>query len=122
MTHALWEPSNEPLSIEPRPPKLASLAPAPRSPPVNALAARAAYDGPSFEAGEDCGTRVAAWLARLAALELVEGARLWNRRAHRRMAGALVAFAEELESAADGRSPPRAAPPPRPAGLPPCGG
>jgi ABC-type thiamine transport system ATPase subunit len=46
-------------------------------------------------------TRVAACLARLSALELVDGSRWWNRRQRRRMAAALEAYAEELESAAD---------------------
>ncbi len=61
-----------------------------------------AYDSTSFSAGQDCGTRVAACVARLAALELVDGAHWWNRRRRRLMAGALVACAEELEGAADG--------------------
>jgi hypothetical protein len=70
------------------------------------------YDSTSFAAGQDCGTRVAACMARLCALEVIDGSRWWNRRGHRLMAGALVAYAEELESAADadGRcasSPPR---------------
>jgi hypothetical protein len=60
-----------------------------------------AYDGTSFSAGQDCGTRTAACVARLAALELVGAARWWNRRRRRLMASALVACAEELESAAD---------------------
>ncbi len=61
----------------------------------------ASYDGPSFLAGQDCGTRVAACLARLAAIELVDDARWWNRWKRRLMARALVACAEELESVAD---------------------
>jgi hypothetical protein len=60
-----------------------------------------AYDSTSFSAGQDCGTRVAARLARLAALELIDDSRWWNRRSHRLMARALVACAEDLESAAD---------------------
>jgi hypothetical protein len=60
------------------------------------------YDPTSFSAGRDCGTRVAACLARLTALELMEHARWWNRRRRRVMAGALVACAEELERQADG--------------------
>lgn len=60
-----------------------------------------AYDGTSFSAGQDCGTRVAACVARLAALELVNGSRWWNRRRRRLMASALVACAEELETTAD---------------------
>lgn len=70
----------------------------PQSPPVKATNA---YDSASFAAGQDCGTRVAACLARTCALELIGGSRWWNRRGHRLMAGALVAYAEELESAAD---------------------
>ena len=60
-----------------------------------------AYDSTSFSAGQDSGTRVAACIARLAALELTDHSRWWNRRRHRLMAGALVACAEELECAAD---------------------
>jgi hypothetical protein len=60
-----------------------------------------AYDSASFYAGQDSGTRVAACVARLAALELTDHSRWWNRRRHRLMAGALVACAEELELAAD---------------------
>jgi hypothetical protein len=55
----------------------------------------------SFAAGQDCGTRVAACLARLTALELLDGARWWNRWRRRLMAGALVACAEDLERSAD---------------------
>jgi hypothetical protein len=60
-----------------------------------------AWDGASFSAGHDCGTRVAACVARLAALELMDHARWWNRWKRRLMAGALVACAEDLECAAD---------------------
>jgi hypothetical protein len=60
-----------------------------------------AYDGASFAAGHDCGTRVAACVARLSALELIDGSRWWNRWVRRLMAGALVAHAEGLESTAD---------------------
>jgi hypothetical protein len=60
-----------------------------------------AYDGASFAAGQDCGTRVAASIARVCALELIDDSRWWNRRRHRLMADALVAYAEGLESAAD---------------------
>lgn len=60
-----------------------------------------AYDSASFSAGQDCGTRVAACVARLAALDLVDDARWWNRRRRRLMARALVACAEEMECAAD---------------------
>jgi hypothetical protein len=59
------------------------------------------YDTGSFDAGQDCGTRIAAGIARLSALELIDGSRWWNRRGRRRMAAALVAYAEALESAAD---------------------
>jgi hypothetical protein len=59
----------------------------------------------SFSAGQDCGTRTAACVARLAALELVSDSRWWNRRKHRVMASALVACAEELESTADADRP-----------------
>jgi hypothetical protein len=60
-----------------------------------------AFDAESFAAGQDCGTRVAACLARGAALELLDHARWWNRRRRRLMASALVACAEELEGGAD---------------------
>jgi hypothetical protein len=60
-----------------------------------------AYESTSFSAGQDCGTRLAAGIARLAALELIDDARWWNRWKHRLMARALVACAEDLESAAD---------------------
>ncbi|HTP29905.1 MAG TPA: hypothetical protein VMK12_30140 [Anaeromyxobacteraceae bacterium] len=58
-----------------------------------------AYD--RFSAGQDTGTRVAVCVAHLATLELIDGSRWWNRRGHRLMARALVAYAEELESAPD---------------------
>ena len=60
-----------------------------------------AYDRTSFSAGQDSGTRIAACIARLAALELTDHSRWWNRRRHRIMASALIACAEELECAAD---------------------
>lgn len=63
-----------------------------------------AHDLASFAAGQDCGTRVAACVARLSALELTDGVRWWNRRGRRRMAAALVAYADELESDADAAS------------------
>ena len=62
-----------------------------------------AYDPTSFSAGRDCGTRVAASVARLAALELVDGARWWNRWRCRLMESALVACAEELERDVEAR-------------------
>lgn len=64
-----------------------------------------AYDSTSFSAGQDCGTRLAACVARLAALELVNGSRWWNRWKRRLMASALVACAAELESTADADRP-----------------
>ena len=60
-----------------------------------------AYDRTSFSAGQDAGTRLAACVARLAALELIDDSRWWNRRRHRLMARALVACAEEMECFAD---------------------
>ncbi len=63
------------------------------------------YDATSFSAGRSCGARVAACVARLAAIELMAEARWWNRRRRRLMAGALVAHAEEMESAADDDAP-----------------
>lgn len=60
-----------------------------------------AYESSSFSAGQDSGTRVAACIARLAALELMDASHWWNRRRHRHMASALVACAEELEADAD---------------------
>jgi hypothetical protein len=60
----------------------------------------ARHDAASFEAGRTCGARVAACVARLAAIELMEGARWWNRRRRRLMADALLAHAEEMEIAA----------------------
>jgi hypothetical protein len=59
------------------------------------------YESASFSAGQDCGTRVAASVARLAALELIDDARWWNRWRRRLMARALVACAEEMECTAD---------------------
>lgn len=103
MTHAVWDPSaREPTVPEQRGPRLATLGSEPRS---QAVTARTADDGVSFDAGRDCGTRVAACLARLSALELLDGSRWWNRRGRRRMAAALVAHAEDLESAADADGP-----------------
>jgi hypothetical protein len=91
-------------------------APTPAEPRVpsreRSLEPRAStYDAASFEAGQACATRVAACLAHLSALELMDGARWWNRWARRLMAAALVAHAEALESAAE-----RNAPLPRPEG------
>jgi len=61
----------------------------------------APYDTVSFAAGESTGTRVASCVARLAALDLMEGARWWNRRRRGAMSSALIACAEELERDAD---------------------
>lgn len=69
----------------------------------------ASHDRASFSAGVDCGTRVAACVARAAAQELLERARWWNRWRHRLMASALVACAEELEDEADSAGRPGAA-------------
>jgi hypothetical protein len=88
------EPSLPPLDrIEP-----ARFAPVPGRAGVKAMTA---YDSTSFSAGQDCGTRIAACVARVAALDLIDDARWWNRRRRREMARALFACAEELESAAD---------------------
>jgi hypothetical protein len=61
------------------------------------------YDSGSFDAGQDCGTRIAACIARFSALELIDGSRWWNRRGRRRIAAAFVAYAEALETDADAR-------------------
>jgi len=58
-------------------------------------------DSASFSAGQDAGVRVSACVARLAAIQLVEEARWWNRWRRRLMAKALVACADELEETAD---------------------
>lgn len=60
-----------------------------------------ANDSVSFSAGQECGVRTAACMVRLAALELVDGSRWWNRHRHRLLAGALVACAEEMELTAE---------------------
>lgn len=70
------------------------------------------YDAASFAAGQEAGARIAAYVARLAAFQLVEDARWWNRRRRRFMARALVACAGEMESAADGWCEVEAAPRP----------
>jgi hypothetical protein len=59
---------------------------------------RSRFDASSFSAGRDSGMRVAAGVARLAALQLVQQSRWWNRRRCRLMARALVAQAEEMEA------------------------
>lgn len=63
------------------------------------------YDSVSFAAGQDAGARISACVARLAALDLVEDSRWWNRWRRRLMAQALVTCAEELESTADASAP-----------------
>lgn len=59
------------------------------------------YDRESFSAGQQAGARVAAVIARLAAVDLMRESRWWNRWRHRLMARALVAHAEEMEAGAD---------------------
>ena len=59
------------------------------------------YDAASFSAGRETGARVAACIARLAALQLMDDSHWWNRRRHGFMARALIAHAEEMEDAAD---------------------
>ncbi len=59
------------------------------------------FDAASFSAGQETGTRVAACIARLAALQLMDESRWWNRRRHRLMARVLIAHAEEMEGEAD---------------------
>jgi hypothetical protein len=55
----------------------------------------------SFRAGQETGARTSACVARLAAIGLMQESRWWNRWRRRLMARALVACAEEMESAAD---------------------
>ena len=62
------------------------------------------YDAASFTAGEYTATRVASCVARLAARDLMEGARWWNRWRRGAMSSALIACAEELERDADLRA------------------
>jgi len=59
------------------------------------------YDTASFAAGQDCGTRIASCIARLAAGELMQDARWWNRRRRGVMASALLTYSEDLENDAD---------------------
>jgi hypothetical protein len=102
MTQVSWGVSaGDPMAPEQRSPQLASVLLEPEPPSVDPATA---HDGASFAAGQDCGTRIAACVARLSALELMDGSRWWNRRGHRRIAAALVAYAEELESTADAAS------------------
>ena len=62
------------------------------------------YDAVSFSAGLASGTRVAACVARLAALELMNGSRWWNRWRRGLMARTLIAHAEEMEDTAEADS------------------
>ena len=59
------------------------------------------YDTESFAAGQNCGTRIASCIARLAASELMQVARWWNRRRRGAMASALLTYSEDLENDAD---------------------
>ena len=59
------------------------------------------YDTASFAAGQNCGTRIASCIARLAASELMQDARWWNRRRRGAMASALFSYSEDLENDAD---------------------
>lgn len=61
----------------------------------------APYDTASFAAGQNCGTRIASCIARLAATELMQEAHWWNRWRRAAMSSALIAHAEELENDAD---------------------
>jgi hypothetical protein len=61
----------------------------------------ARYDPVSFLAGRDSGARISACVARLAALELLEDSRWWNRRRRGVMARTLIALADEVENDAD---------------------
>ena len=59
------------------------------------------HEASIFSAGQNAGTRVAACVAHVAAMQLLEDSRWWNRRRRRRLAGALIAYAEEMEETAD---------------------
>jgi hypothetical protein len=77
------------------------------------------HESASFAAGQHAGVRVSACMARLAALQLVDESRWWNRWRRRLMARALVACANELEVEADTlRDVERAGPSGAAAGLP----
>lgn len=83
MPHRVWDPSAGcPASPEQLPPRSATIGD---------------REGRTFAQGVECGTRVAACVARASALELLARARWWNRWRYRLMASALVACAEELE-------------------------
>jgi hypothetical protein len=62
------------------------------------------HDGASFEAGQDAGAHVAACIARLTAIQLVEDAHWWNRRRRRLMARALITYAADIDEASDRRT------------------
>lgn len=55
------------------------------------------HEAQIFAAGQSDGARVAAGVARLAAAQLMEDARWWNRWRRRLLASALIAYAEEME-------------------------
>jgi hypothetical protein len=55
----------------------------------------------SFAAGKDAGTRIASFIARLGAGELMDGTHWWNRRRRGALATALRAYADDLERDAD---------------------
>ncbi len=59
------------------------------------------YDAASFAAGQNCGTRIASCIVRLAASELMQDSRWWNRRRRGAMTSALFTYSEELENDAD---------------------
>ncbi len=59
------------------------------------------YDAASFAAGQNCGTRIASCIARLAASELMQDAHWWNRRRRAAMATALFTYSEDLENSVD---------------------
>jgi len=61
----------------------------------------APHDIASFAAGKDAGTRIASFIARLGAGELMDGAHWWNHRRRGAMATALRAYADDLERDAD---------------------
>jgi hypothetical protein len=72
------------------------------------------YDTASFAAGQNCGTRIASCIARLAASELMQDARWWNRRRRGAMASALFSYSEDLENDADWEATQASAAEPRP--------
>jgi hypothetical protein len=60
-------------------------------------------DATTFAAGRDAGAHVAACLARLTAIQLVEDAHWWNRWRRRLMARTLITYAAEIDEASDDR-------------------